>query len=422
MIVDSRTVNNQPEPMYIDLPVIAVNDGKARISSTIRMDGQDKVLWFEIDAAYRDYLSDDVLDAFVTASLLPAIVRGADIHPKGPMSSRLYYNLSNYALPLLSDYLGKPRVTKLIPAGLRSTYDKKGTGVLSGFSGGVDSFYHYYNHSGDRAPPEFRITHFCFNNVGSHGQETDDLDRKIFDWRYGRLRKFAIDEKKPFIQVDSNLDGFIGLHFEQTFAVRNVAVGQLLQNAMGKLLLASSNVYAETKIEPGMDMSKIEAVLLPMLGTERLDCILAGAQTTRTEKTARIADMPATYEYLDVCITPEDAPEGYMNCSVCGKCLRTQLTLDALGKLKEYGGVFVLERYRMLKNIYLIEIFSSRASLQRDVRNFIRRKKFPVPFTVRVIGFFFPYFMSAWISTYITPWLGRRKQLPTAVRRGALSA
>lgn len=409
------TLSCKPESLYIDLPVITTVGDKARISSTIRMDGQDKVLWFEVSAAYRDFLADDVLDAFVTASVLPAIIRGADICPRGPISSKLYYNLSNYALPLLSDYLGKPRITKLIPSELRTVYDKKGVGVLSGFSGGVDSFSHYYNHSGDRAPPEYCITHLCFNNVGSHGQGTEEFDRRIFNWRYDRLQKFAADEKKPFISVDSNLDGFIGLHFEQTFTLRNIVVGQLLQNAIGKILLASSNVYAETKIKPGMDMSKIEAVLVPLLETERLECILSGAQMSRAEKTVQIGNIPTTYEYLDVCITPKNAPAGYMNCSACGKCLRTQLTLDAAGKLKEYGHVFALERYERLKNLYLIEIMSGNASLQRDARDFIQKQKFPIPRTVRVIGFFFPYFISWWISSHITPYLANHERLAEAI-------
>ena len=411
------TGNGKPEAMYISAPAISVTGGKARISSTIHADGQDKVLWFEIDAAYRDYLSDDVLDAFVTASVLPAIMRGADIHPKGPMSSRLYYYLSNYAIPLLSDYLDKPRVTTLIPAELRTTYDKKGTGVLSGFSGGVDSFSHYYNHSGDRAPPEYLITHFCFNNVGSHGQGTEESDRATFAWRYARLQKFTADENKPFMAVDSNLDGFIGINFEQTYTMRNIVVGQLMQNVIGKLLLASSNTYSQTKITPGMDMSKIEAVLVPLLSTERLECVLSGEQMTRVEKTVQITDMPSTHEYLDVCITSQDAPEGYMNCSVCGKCLRTQLTFDIAGKLKDYGRVFVLERYEMLKNIYLIEILASKASLHREVKEFIKKEKFPVPRTVRLIAFFFPHFIAWWISAYITPRLKNRKRVAQAISR-----
>ena len=34
------------------------------------------------------------------------------------------------------------------------------------------------------------------------------------------------------------------------------------------------------------------------------------------------------------------------NCSVCPKCVRTLLTLDILGKLDAFSGVFDIDRYR----------------------------------------------------------------------------
>jgi hypothetical protein len=40
-----------------------------------------------------------------------------------------------------------------------------------------------------------------------------------------------------------------------------------------------------------------------------------------------------------------------------------------------------------------------------------------VPRTVRVIGFFFPHFISWWISAAITPRLANRKRLAEAINR-----
>jgi len=333
------------------------------------------------------------------------------------MSSKLYHNLSNYAIPLLSDYLNKPRETKIIPSELRSHYDTRGTGVLAGFSGGVDSFFNYYHHLGDKVPPEYAITHFAYNNVGSHGQDNEEIDRDIFTRRSQQLRKFTENEKKPFITVDSNLDKFIGLLFQQSFIVRNIAVAQLLQNVIGKFLCASSNTYAETKVKPSLYMSKIETVLVPMFSTERLECSLAGAQATRTDKTVEIANIPSTRDYLDVCINPKDTIEGHVNCSRCCKCLDTMVTLDVAGKLKDYGKVFILERYEMLKNIYLIAIFSSKASLAREIRELIQKNNFYAPRLARFIGFLFPHSLSWSISAYAIPVLARRKWLAKLVNK-----
>jgi len=421
MIARATPHTHPSEPLSIDMPVITSLGDKTRISSIIHIDGKDTVLWFEVDSAYRDYLATDTLDAFVTSSLLPAILRGADIKLNGPMSSKLYYNLTNYAIPLLSHFLNKPAVTKIIPSELRSQYDAKGAGVLSGFSGGVDSFFSYYNHLNDNVPPEYIITHFSYNNVGSHGQDSEEIDRAVFTNRQPQLRKFAEDKQKPFIAVDSNLDKFIGLLFQQSFTVRNIAVAQLLQNVIGKFLGASSNTYPDIGIKPSMYMSKIEAVLIPLLCTERLECIFTGAQATRTEKTVEIANMPSTHDYLDVCINPQDTIEGYTNCSRCCKCLDTMVTLDAAGKLKDYGKVFILERYEMIKNIYLIAIYSGKGSLMHEIRAFIRKRDFPVSRSTRILGFFFPHFLSWSISVYVIPWLVRHEWLAKLVNN-ALSA
>jgi len=418
-LVPARGATYPPRPasISISMPVITSQGDKVRISSKIHIDGKDTILWFEVDSAYRDYLATDTLDAFVTASLLPAILCGADIRPEGPMSSKLYHNLTNQAIPLLSYYLNKPRATRIIPSELRARYDRKGTGVLSGFSGGVDSFFQYDHHSGGKVPPEYIITHLSYNNVGSHGQHTEEIDRDIFTNRHQQLRKFAENEKKPFITVDSNLDKFVGLLFQQSFTVRNIAVAQLMQNVIGKYLCASSNTYAETKLEPSTSMSKIESVLIPMLCTERLECIFSGAQATRTNKTVEIANILSTRDYLDVCINPQDTAEGHTNCSRCCKCLDTMVTLDAAGKLKDYSRVFILERYEMLKNIYLIAILSSKASLAREVRKFMLTSNFPVPRSARIIGFLFPNFLSSRIAIDAIPLLVRREWLAKLVNR-----
>jgi len=406
-----HTMPDAGDCISVDLPLLVTRGGKTRISSKIFIDGEDKELWFEVDAAYSDYLATDTLDAFVLASILPAILRRKNIQLRGAMSSKLYYNLAHHLIPLLSDYLDKPRVVKLIPGKLLTAHEKKGDGVISGFSGGIDSFFNYYNHSGDRSPKEFHITHFVFNNIGSHGQDSADDARAIFATRYARLKRLMQIENKPFIAVDSNLDEFIGLNFEQTYTIRNAVVSLLMQNVIGKAIYASSNTYSDTKIKVGNDMSKLDAVVIPLFGTERLESILDGAQLTRVEKTTQMTNIDARIKYLDVCITPEDAPEDCVNCSACTKCLRTITTLDVQGTLGLFSRVFVLERYSMLKNIYLIEVLSSRAALAREVKDFIRQEKYPVPRAVRIISAFVPYFCAWFISGQLTPVLVRKPRL-----------
>ena len=84
-------------------------------------------------------------------------------------------------------------------------------------------------------------------------------------------------------------------------------------------------------------------MLLPWLSTERLDIIDDGNLYDRSQKTVMVADYPPAARYLNVCYGHDTLDT---NCSVCNKCARTLLTLDILGKLDEFAGIFDIPRYR----------------------------------------------------------------------------
>src|SRR5438309_136737 len=99
---------------------------------------------------------------------------------------------------------------------------------------------------------------------------------------------------------------------------------------------------------PPMPWDASIRLLLPLLGTERLECIASGGQYTRVDKTIRVARVDASTQFLDVCVNPWMATER-LNCSGCWKCLRTQLTLAVLGELDRYDKVFDVGLYRRLE-------------------------------------------------------------------------
>lgn len=390
--------------IYIAPASISTKDGKTRISARIRVGNEDKTLWFEVDAAYGQCFADDTLDGFVAASLIPAILRGENIRTGGVMSSRLYYNLTNYLIPILSDYLQVPRLTHIIPAGgLGTAYVRRGTGVAAGFSGGIDSFCNYYDHSGDRAPAEFQLTHLIFNNVGSHGQKEAESDRALFRKRYLRLMSCAALLEKPAISVDSNLDAFIGQTFQLTHTLRNTAVALLMQHEICKFQYSSGYPLAETKLGPDYNMSRLDPVIMPLLSTERLECTAAGGQHTRVEKTRRVAEIPASRVYLDVCVTPQNAPEGYSNCAICWKCIRTATTLKVFGKLEEYHKVFHRGNFNTFENLYLIEVMGGKSPFAGEIRDLIHERKHKIPRSVRIIAKLLPAPIAQQMSIRIIP-------------------
>ena len=84
-------------------------------------------------------------------------------------------------------------------------------------------------------------------------------------------------------------------------------------------------------------------MLRPWLSTESLDLVDDGNLYDRSQKTVLVANYPPAAKYLNVCYGHDTLDT---NCSVCSKCARTLLTLDILGKLDEFAGVFDIPRYR----------------------------------------------------------------------------
>lgn len=392
-------------------PVITSQDGKARITGKIEENGEIRELWFEVEESNRIYLPADTLDAWVVACLLPAMMQGKDMAVKGAMSSKLFYNLTHLLITTLREYLPAAKSINISADRLLTSYVGRATGVISGFSGGVDSFCNYYDHSGEHAPPEFRITHFVYNNVGSHGQCGPERDYAVFKAHAAALRKFAAEENKPLITVNSNLDDFIGMNFQLTHTIRNVTVALLLQKVASKFLYPSCSQIRYTEVAPSHDIAGLDPIILPLLSTEKMDCIASGGQYTRTEKAACVADMPASWRYLDVCVEPYNAKPGQINCSRCWKCMRSQMTFDALGKLENYREVFDLDEYRKYKNIFLVDVLKSSNNHQEDLADLIRRTNYPIPLGVRLLCMITPRYLGRRIARRLIPRLAAHQSV-----------
>jgi hypothetical protein len=98
----------------------------------------------------------------------------------------LYYNLSNYYIPILRLVMPSLNPVTIRPESLDdgNSYACAG-GVVTSFSAGIDSFCTIHDHLIADVPPHFRLTHLVFSNVGSKGQ------------RQVRDTKFADDCSQP---------------------------------------------------------------------------------------------------------------------------------------------------------------------------------------------------------------------------------
>jgi len=360
-------------PVLIIKPPHVEGNGPYRISTRLQFPDTEEVLWFEVPLR-----PVQAADSFLLVMLPRAMREGFDIVVEGELSSQLYYNVTQYYLAFLRtlDTTLKPIS---ISANRLTTRVHAGKGVFTGFSAGVDSFATILTHMHD-VPEEYRVTHLLFNNVGSHGQSRND--QKVFEERLARLRTRTMG--LPLLPVASNLDEVMRSKFERTHTIRNCATALLFQDVCAKFLYSSAVHYRDAVIGETEYMGYADAVGVALLSTETTQCISAGGQYTRFEKTALIAHEPDTFEALDVCVQPKP---GVLNCSSCWKCLRTELTLEMVGALDNYGRAFDMREYRKVRSLFIATVLKKSSPLNQEIAEQIEARGFKVPFASRVLSY-----------------------------------
>lgn len=375
--------------MHVTIPNI-IRDGdqfkykvKVKMSSTVA----EQELWYSVPEAYTDFISESA-DAALVALLFPAMAHGEDITLEGAISEELFYTMSSPYQVILRHVF--PSLNKVnIYAREWHRPNGRANGVVTGFSGGIDSFCvladHYYSNN---IPKKFRITHLLFSNVGSHGAGGETL----FDKRYQRVEQAARHIGLPIFPVNSNLDSFyidLGYAFIDTHTPRNASVAHLLSNGISRYYFSSTFDYKSLTIgatHGGLPRS--EPVFLPLLGTPSVDLISTGSEYTRVEKTLKIAAIDDTRELLDICVKAKKAQKvGKVNCSICWKCMRTLLTLEIADNLDNYQHLFDLKLYRRHRNRYIATILKKDDPLTQEIISFARAQNYKLPVSAKLLAY-----------------------------------
>jgi hypothetical protein len=298
------------------------------------------------------------MEPFALVAMQLAIAAGENIIVDGPISAAFVKRANRILLPVLSRYFDQPLHTALIAKD--QIVVPAGNGVMTGFSGGIDSLATYAEYRDE-------LTHLCFFDVGSHGVQGDI--EGSFQARLGNVREFGDEVGLPVIVVRSDLGRFFTGTYAWTHTIRSAAAALVARNVAGRFLYSSGFPFSETRIGPSDFMAHIDPVILPAIATEGFTAESAGTRYSRIEKTAIVADIPQAGAFLDVCTRPHLAPEGMRNCGICWKCVRTIKTLDVLGYLPRFENSFPLKRYReIVANIYDIEVMASRSALSVEIR------------------------------------------------------
>lgn len=341
--------------LVIGAPRIENAQGRARLTSIIRVRGEDRPVWFEVDAKYGQYLCSERADAFLIGVLNYAMRERLDIRCESPVGSQLLYQIRTYLIPSLVKNSTALYATT-IEAELDSSPVVNAGGVGAGISCGVDSLHVIRNYA--KSPyPSLSLTHLVLNNVGSFWKKGNDPQ---YEWHIEHAKSFCREYGFELIVNNSNIREQIPGVFGLTHTYASCFAVYCLQKLWNVFYYGSAGVdfgsWFSLADNERRDCAHYELLSLDVFSTRNLKIYSEGGAMSRFDKMKEIVEYEPSYKYLHVC-TSDEGP----NCGRCDKCLRTLTTLDALGVLDRYRASFDIDEYRRhrmarLKWLYLQQV------------------------------------------------------------------
>ena len=319
-------------------------------------------------------LASDVYDAFLLVPLYLGMYFKEDLYIHGCVSKRLYKNVMNYLQRILCDFSeGLSRINVHVD-GFKAA-DGKPEIIGTGLSCGVDSLSTLYDRYVNEDDPDYRISALFFFNTGWQGDYYNEGTKKLCIARYNMNKPAADELGLPFYLVDSNFHAFMfrfrtGGHLASMGYFANYSCVFGLQRAV-KMYYTSSCLSYYQILEAGekyrnRDICEFsESFLVPLIKTEQLEIVIDGCQYERSIKTERISNWNIARKYLMPCSLWSSSTDDAHNCSICWKCLRTLIAIEAMGKLEEFSRVFDIDAYRKHSFAYKCDIVLNRNT--RDV-------------------------------------------------------
>ncbi len=298
------------DELRIGTPRLERSTGGWRVSAEV---GETEV-WFECeDAALLPST-----EGFGSAFLIPALAAKRRLVLEGPVAAAWVSHLG----AIMHFCRAWWRYPQLQPAVMiREPTDAPARSPMTGlgFTGGVDSFF----------------------SLLAAGRQVDWLvfvhgfDIPLADTERARAVREQAEAVARIcgarvVVVRTNLrqhPDYRSVHWGRTHGGALAAVGHMLSDRLGRLLISSSfprMMHRPWGSHPDLD---------PLWSDDHLAIEHVGEDYARFEKLRLLANEPLARQYLRVCWENRDAR---LNCSRCGKCVRTRLMLASLGVLDAF--------------------------------------------------------------------------------------
>ncbi len=327
-----------------DYSIEKVESNKTKVSIKLNQ----KQFYYIYDSMYDEYLT-QTYDCFVLGILIKAMFSNKSIYVEGPMSERLYNNLSKILIPMLHFCYKELHPIQIFPNTLVADhYDSNKTGF--GLSCGIDSLCCLEDLYYKEKREELKLNIACnFHSGGS-----DNIEQ--YRLRLEHVSNFLRDNTKlQMLSIESNINDFNveGFTHEKIHGIKTISFVYLFQKLFKRFYISSGMTFNEFKlVQNPVSFGWIEGFVIPLLSTESTEICLHGCNYTRLYKTYLISKNSIYDNYIDVCINTSKQSQ-YRNCGGCFKCIRTLLTLECYTDLKRYRNIFDLMKYAKEKNGYI---------------------------------------------------------------------
>lgn len=334
------------EQIVVGEPYTEMVEESVRLCAQVLLHGKSQTMWFSVPKEYGRYLTEDRADAFVAALLTTAMREGTDIVCKTAVSRQMLYQVNQYLIPmLLSQEGGEYHAVTVRAEPADSLLECEGAACTGG-TGGVDCMFTLLQDQKLPLGSRHKLTHLFLANDGAiEGDMPKETLRRMMD---RAERKIVPELGLRMLGIDTNLSQILPEKFFKVVNFRHGAAILALQKLLGTGLISSGYRYFEPRADDA-GIAYCDMLIAACLSTEYTVFHSTGAGFSRIQKLEQLSQFPLARHVLHPCIyvTPK------INCGTCGKCLRTQVSLYALGELERFSDVFDVDKFKKKKTTIL---------------------------------------------------------------------
>lgn len=315
-----------------------------KVYSNITINKKNTTAYYCVEDNYKDYLVSEVCDAFLIAILPYAIRRGEEtIVCESPVSEELLRNLMEDYLPVLvasdSRFHIPSIVCEVIP------FKTAGFACGTNASLGVDSLYVVKKYTTEYSGTS-RLTHLCTFDSGGI-DIYPDRDKTLDAILERNLNVCAELGLKP-IHITTNVRDLYKMDYLKKYTFLNLSCIVVTRKMWHNYYYSSSYAWSEGNWPAeNIDCTHYDYLTTKMMCGSDFNIYSSPMTLNRFEKVKYLSNYPIAQKYLHTCNVKND------NCSVCKKCRRTLLELDACDSLDGFKERFDVDYYRNNIDSYL---------------------------------------------------------------------